>query len=38
MSEKFSFDKIDCVKKNKIKSIEEINNELYSIIDKYLSN
>lgn len=37
MSERFSFDKIDCVKDNNIKSIEEINNELYSIIDKYLN-
>lgn len=34
LSELYNWDKIECVKDNKIKSIEEINDEIYNILIK----
>ncbi|HHX32618.1 MAG TPA: thymidylate kinase, partial [Mollicutes bacterium] len=37
MAERYKFDKIDCVQNEEIRSIEDINNELYNIVIKYLT-
>ena len=35
-AKKFNWKIIECVKNGKLRSIEDINNEIYSIIEKYI--
>ncbi|MDD2409715.1 MAG: dTMP kinase [Bacilli bacterium] len=38
MAERYKFNTINCVANKKVKSIEEINNELYDIVSDYIAN